>query len=121
MDKGKATAAEKKKALSDYEKHLKAVKDLKEMTDTASWREFHSRIQKQLAQHGRDVLDAEKTRDIIRHQEGVKILKEIIAEVCEPVTKLQGYVRDMPLFAKDFKDLAEWNTALGQVEMRARD
>jgi hypothetical protein len=107
--------ASRKEAMSDYQKRLDAVLALKTMTDCPCWQAFHSRIQKDIAGHGMAVLDAEKPRDVVKHQEGVKILKEIISGVRAPVDALTELVNEMPLYSNGMRTRAAWNVALGRV------
>ena len=109
---------ERARAQEGYEAALGRVLELKVMTDTEAWRKFYARIQSQIKRHGQDVLNAEKTREIIQHQEGVKILRAILDDVQAPVGELRMYVNEMPLFAKLFHTRAQWNEALGNVELK---
>jgi len=111
--------ADRKRVLGDYEKALAKVNALKSMTDTEAWRQYYRGILQRIDLHGRDVLDAEKPRDVIHHQEGVKILRQLIDEVRGPVEALNAYVREMPLFALEFHTAAEWNGPLGIVVMKS--
>lgn len=114
----KIKAAEKKKVKGDYEKRLADVMLLKAMTDTQAWQDFYRQIQSAIAEHGRAVLTAEKTREIIQHQEGVKILRAQLEMLSGPVRALNSFCNDMPLFAQDFKTRAVWNEGQGIVELR---
>ena len=116
-EKPSVSEEEKKRALSDYEEHLNEVLRAKEMTDTAAWQEFYRRLQQDIKRHGEDVLDAEKPREVVHHQEGVKLLRALIQRVADPVGKLDGFIQGMPLFAHQFKTRATWNQALGKVEL----
>ena len=104
-------------ALTDYQKAVDDVLRVKAMTDTDAWKTFYVEIQKQIRRHSIDILDAEKPRDVVRHQEGVKILRGLIGSVREPVGKLNGYIASMPLFSAQMRTRAEWNDALGIVEL----
>lgn len=110
-------AAEKKQAMSDYDGYLDGVKELKSMTDTKAWHRMFGEIKVAIENHGKSVLVAEKNRDVIRHQEGVKILRGVLAKVREPVDELNNFVHNMPLFSAQMKTRASWNEALGRVEL----
>ena len=110
-------AQKKKQAHADYDERLKIVRQLKQMTDTPAWQIFYIGIQGRIKTHGLLVLDAEKTRDVIQHQEGVKILKGLIQNVRQPVEDLNGFVNNMPLFAPSEVARANFNEALGTVEL----
>ena len=112
-------AQQKAKAVADYQGHLAKVKVLQTMTDTDAWQSFYRSIQERIAKHGREVLDAEKTREIIQHQEGVKILRDLLDRVAAPVRELQHFINAMPLFSQEMRERAEWNAALGRVEITA--
>ena len=65
------------------------------------------------------MLDAEQTRVIIQHQEGVKILRGLLINVAAPVEELKHFINAMPLFSQDMRERADWNAALGRVEVSA--
>ena len=92
---------------------------LKAMTDSAHWAGVHSRIQRQIAIPAEAVLDAEKPREVIAHQEGVKVMRRFLAELQEPVNELQTFINARPLFAPVFPSRAQWNVALGRVEIKS--
>ncbi len=108
----------KKSAEVDYEKKLADVRDLEDMTSTDSWRRFYTELQSSMNQHRISLEDAEG-KDVIRHQEGLKILRSVIEKVKKPVDDLNSFIVNTgPLFSTNMKYRAEWNTALGKVEMR---
>jgi hypothetical protein len=105
-------------AMSEYDKKLADVRDLEAMTDTDSWRRIHTEIHAAITEHGVLILDAEG-RDVIRHQEGVKILRNVIDKVKKPIDELNKFITGSgPLFTSEMRHRAEWNSALGKVEMR---
>ena len=108
----------RKQAMVDYDSHLEDVTALKAMTDTAAWKRFYAGMKADIARHGEDVLDAEKPRDVVKHQEGVKLLRGLISRVQTPVDELNLYAHSMPLFSPEMKIRAQWNDALGQVELK---
>jgi len=113
-----AKEKERKQAKTDYQKHLDAVMELKTMTDTPAWQAYYRMIQNEIKRHGEAVLNAEKSREVIAHQEGVKVLRSLIRRVKAPIDSLDSFIRAMPLFVGDMKMRAEWNAALGKVELR---
>jgi hypothetical protein len=112
-----AQEAKEAQARTDYEGYLDDVLALKKMTDTAAWRAFYSVLRRMETQHGRDVLNAEKAREIVRHQEGVKLVREIVKRVQQPVENLSNFCNSAPLFASLFDVRAAWNEAIGIVEL----
>jgi hypothetical protein len=111
-------AAKRAKSLTDYERRLRDVEKLKEMTDTEAWQDFYRSIQQSIDAHGAAVLDAEKSREVIRHQEGVKILRGLIESVQECIAELNRFVTACPLFVQDMPLRATWNETLGTVELK---
>jgi hypothetical protein len=109
--------SEKQKAKSDYEKMLSQVMDLKEMTQTEAWQRNYRWLKMQVKKHADDILDAEKPRDVVRHQEGVKLIKEILESVKGPVEEMNEFISKMPLFSGSFKVRAAWNDDLGIVQL----
>ena len=128
-DEEKKAAEEKKReaelakqkeeaALGDYHKRLEKVREFKAMTDTTAWQSYYSGLLNRIEKHGQMVLDAEQTRDVVRHQEGVKIIRSILEEVEQVVKDLNSYVNAQPLFAPLMHTRAEWNAALCKIELR---
>ena len=107
----------KAEAVSGYADRLGEVRRAKVMTDTVAWAELYARIQEEIKGHAAAVLEAEKPRDVVRHQEGVKILRLLAEFPRRPVDKLADYCRSMPLFASQFPVSAGWNDAVGRIEL----
>lgn len=105
-------------ALADYSSHLATVRELKRMTDTKAWQELVRWITNQIDAHAKAVLDAEKPREVVQHQEGVKILRSFLAKAEQPVNALNEFIHAMPLFSGEMRVRAEWNETLGRVELR---
>lgn len=108
-----------RQAKTDYEKHLDAVKALKEMTDTQAWQDLYRHMQTEIVRHRAALEDAEKARDVVQHQEGIKIIRSVISHARKAVDDLNHFVASMPLFAKTMHTTAEWNDALGRVDLKA--
>ncbi len=113
----KLAADNKKKAFEDYEERLKEVEDLKAMTDTPAWQKFYAGVMASIEKHAQDILDTEKPRETIRHQEGVKILRGLVFQLKMPVDTLNAFVNNTPLFAPAEVARANFNEALGTVEL----
>ena len=105
-------------ALTGYEKRVEQIRDLQRMTDTEAWQQYYFDVQTQITKHGDAVLNAEQTREVIHHQEGVKILRWMIEKIREPVDDLNKFITSYPLFAGEMKIRAEWNASLGTVDIR---
>lgn len=108
----------KRDAVAGYEERLGKVMRAKAMTDTAAWGDLYGLIRETIAHHAKQVLDAEKPRDVVRHQEGVKILRDLAGWPGKAVEALADYTRSMPLFAREFKTTAGWNQETGRIELR---
>lgn len=104
---------------SDYDKHLDEVKVLKGMTDTEAWQSLYRHFQTQIVKHRAALEDAEKPRDVVGHQQGIKVIRSIISRIRQPVDDLQHFVNSMPLFRTTMHTTAEWNDALGRVDLKA--
>lgn len=112
---------ERAQAKTEYEKRLADVMKLKAMSDTDAWQETYRWIRTRIEQHSQDILIADKPRDVIAHQEGVKVLRNFISEVKKPVEAFSDYFLRMPLFAPTVRIRAEWNEVVGKVELRDLD
>lgn len=110
-------AANKKKAFADYEERLKEVEELKAMTDTPAWQKYYAEMMASIEKHAVDILETEKPRETIRHQEGVKILRGQIFKLKQPIDTLNNFVNNTPLFAPADVARANFNEALGTVEL----
>jgi len=108
---------EKQLALTDYDKLLRDVTEMKTMTDTAAWQRLYASLRRKIAAHAEDVLEAEKPREVVQHQEGVKILRDVCAWPAAPVQALKDFVKGYPLFAGEMNVRAEWNEVLGRIDL----
>jgi len=109
---------QKKETLRDYETRLEVVLEMKQMTDTKAWKDFYSGIMNIRRNAEILVLDEEKTRDIIKRQEEVKVVKQIIKLVQKSIENLNAYCNAMPLFRNYFHTNAIFNEALGIIEIK---
>ena len=118
MKKDGVSKDEEKKASSDYGQRLADVKKMKEMTDTDAFQEFYSGLKLKVETHAELILTSEKSREVIAHQEGVKVIRDIMASFSKPVKALNAFVSNMPLFSALFPIRAEWNEALGKIILK---
>ena len=101
----------------DYERLMKDVKSLKAMTDTAAWQKLYRHIRTDLQLHKDELLTATKTEDVTFHQIAIKELTWIIGDVLQaPIIKLKRYFEDDH---QSSMKTAEWNEALGKVEIKS--
>jgi hypothetical protein len=113
---GKLEEQKRAKAGQEYDKLLSGVHALNEMADTEAWKRFYNDLIADRTRHEQDILTEEKTRDMVRHQECIKIINGIIKKVQKPIADLNAYCVAMPLFSAEFHTRAQWNAALGTVE-----
>ncbi len=120
-ERAKEAERQEKKVISkDYDDRMKDVEELQTMTKTKAWQKFHANLRRAIDKAGKSVLDAEKTRDIIKFQESVKIIRQILAKVREPVDELNSFCNAHPLFVSQFPVRAAYNNATGTVEMKGK-
>ena len=116
QEKADADLVKEKNAVSDYRRLMGEVVLLKTISDTLAWRKLYSWIRREIANHSALLLTAEKTREIIQHQEGVKILEALIHEIRRPVTALHDFQKKMPLFdAKEGASDVQFDDVTGAV------
>jgi len=108
-------ALEEKKAMTDYDRHLQAVQAVQAMTDTPAWQDFYANAQKIKRRCTLELLTAEKTRDVVRLQETVKAVGELVGFVKGPADDLKHFVESMPLFAGSMKTRADFDAKTGRV------
>lgn len=109
---------EEKRRRTDYEKLLDKVKVVHELTNTDGWAALYTAIRAEIEAHGKAVLDAEKPRDVVHHQMGVKVLRHVIELARRPVDDLNNFISSVPMFAQGYKTRAEWNEGLGKVVLK---
>ncbi len=108
---------EKQKAILDYTTMLDDVRIMKAMTDTQAWQKFVRDIHNKIRVHAAALLDAEKPREVVEHQMGVKTLREMLNYPACPVDTLNHFVNNMPLFAQEMPVRARYNRDLGTIEL----
>lgn len=116
--KTKADAKKKKAAMSEHAKRMAKVKELKKMTDTKGWQELYQTMQKQIAAHAEGVLDYTLgSKDVMYHQQSVRVLRDLITRVRAPVDSLKGYESEMSLFvaASEIEESATFDDKTGAV------
>jgi len=116
-ERDRQAAAAKKKARSDYDRLLADAKAAKRMTDLPAWQAFYRKLTERKAEHARQILIAEKTRDVVRHQEGSKLIGELVQDVKEPVNALNRFIRETPLFCGANCLRAVFNESLGTIRL----
>ncbi len=87
------------------------------MTDTEAWKELYQKMQNLKIKHSKLILSEDKTREMIRHQEFIKIIDEISDLLKQPIENLNDYCNNMPLFQELFSHHANFNSTLGIVEI----
>ncbi len=109
---------EKQKVESDYDRLLKKIFELQDMTETPAWQNFWKQLQNLRVKHALEIVTEEKTRDMIRHQEAIKLIDSIKQRVAEPIGDLDSFCGAYPLFTPHFLHRATWNDALGTVQIK---
>lgn len=102
----------------DYDSHLRAVEELVEMTSTVEWQRRHAWIQREIKRSATALLECEKPKEIVAHQQKVRAFREFLSVLKQPVEEMISFCKDMPLFAGTFPKHASWNEALGRAELR---
>ena len=118
--KQKIEDQEKKESLSDYQKRMGKVKQLKLLTDTEGWKQLYSYMSKSIANHAEGVLDYTlSTKEVMYHQQSVRVLRDLINRVRSPIDALTSFAEEMPLFAtNEISERAEWDSKTGTVTIR---
>lgn len=116
-DHKKQQKLKKKVAMDEYDEHLDKVYVLKKMTDTRGWRRFYDGMIAERKRHEQMILTEEKTRAMVAHQEAIKFINGMLVQLQQPINKLNNYCVGMPLFATEFHTRAQWNSAIGSVEL----
>jgi hypothetical protein len=114
---GDVRTAEKRRVVDSYEKLLTQVQDLSAMCETDTWKRYYAELRAMRQEHARQILTEEKTRQMVAHQEAIKIIDAICEYVAQPVSKLQDLCVAMPLFASEYHTRAQWNMQLGRVDL----
>lgn len=111
---------QKKAALTDYGKRLVAAKKLKLMTDTEAWQQLHKSIKRQIANHAESVLDHTLSgKELSYHQQGVRVLRDLLTQVRAPVDSATSFEKELPLFAaSEVTDRVEWDDKTGRVTVK---
>ncbi len=111
---------QKKAALTDYGKRLLAAKKLKQMTDTEAWQQLFKSIKRQIANHAESVLDHTLSgKDLSYHQQGVRVLRDLLTQVRAPVDAAMSFEKELPLFAaSEVTERVEWDDKTGRVTVK---
>ncbi len=103
---------------ADYKKYLDNVMDLHAMTKTIAWRNFWQWLNESLKKSREEIEIAEKPRDVLYHQVTIRQLKAIKETFARPVSELNDYMNHNTLFVSQMPVRAEWNSQLGQVQIK---
>jgi hypothetical protein len=98
-----------------YEEIAEDIKDLQAMQKTAAYMRLIKRIRNKIVDSTKDLLDLEKTREIINAQESVKVLHWVLDVLKEPVMKLRGFIEANPLMAPADHIDAHWDNETEMV------
>lgn len=111
---------QKKAALTDYGKRLLAAKKLKQMTDTEAWQQLFKSMKRQIANHAESVLDHTLSgKDLSYHQQGVRVLRDLLTQVRAPVDAANSFEKELPLFAaSEVTERVEWDDKTGRVTVK---
>lgn len=109
----KVTEAERKRMGSDAANLLDKVHDLAAMTSTENWGRLFRHINNKIQKAKEGLLEAEKPNDVRKLQAEVRVLREFLDAVGDPVREFGVFVAGSPIFAG--KTRASWNENLGQV------
>jgi len=107
--------AEKVSVTSDFEKALKAVRELSDLTKSPAWQRFYSGLQKKKREIKDKFDEIEKPREIVKAQMTIKAINMIMAEVKTPVDTLMNIVASYPIYAPSLKSRAQWDENSGRV------
>lgn len=117
VDHGQERENKKAKACADYEDKLAKVMSLKDMTDSKAWRWIYDELLNARKLHEQQILTEDKTREMIRHQEAIKMINGMFLKAQQPINELNDYCVSMPLFSSEFHTRAQWNSGNGTVEL----
>lgn len=99
----------------DYQKNVKAVRELATLTQNPAWQRFYAGLQSK-KRAIKDTFDTlEKSRDIVKAQMKIKAITEILAEVKAPVDALMLMATNYSLFGPLMKTRASWDENSGRV------
>ena len=117
QEKRRKDTERKQRAVADYQSQVVGIRDLAAMTASVNWSRVYRALQESQREH-RDALVTCEGKDVKGHQEAIKAITTLVDEVKRPVDDLTAYINAMPLFAAHMRERAEWNEALGRVEIR---
>lgn len=105
----------------EYAKAIVRVRKLRDLTATAAWRDLYRWLVTEIDGHAAAVLEAEKTREVVRHQEGAKILRGIIEHIQSPIHELNAVIDATPLFLPKDYQAGLWDAETGDALLVAKD
>lgn len=108
---------QKATVIGDYEKSLKAVRELNDMTKMPAWQKFYAGLQTKKRNIKDKFDEIEKPREIVKAQMKIKAIAEVQAEVKAPVEAMMAIISNYPLFAPSMKTRAQWDENSGRVTL----
>jgi hypothetical protein len=99
---------------------MKDLNDAAFMTQTNFWRNhFYPNLKKVFTESREALLNADKTRDIVKHQETIKVVRNLIDLVESVVADFRREQNSSPLLAHEFEGKeAEFDRNLGMIIVR---
>lgn len=105
----------RERAQEDYRRLIENIHHLADMTQKRGWDWMHDQLQNKRKTAEILILSEEKTRDMIRHQETIKVIQGIYSIIKDRVEELNNYPVKFPLFAIDFRSRAKFDEKSGIV------
>lgn len=126
LDEAAETGAaenEQKKADSTvaYERTLERVVGYEKMTSTPAWKDFYAEIRAKVDEFKAKILTLEKTRAIIRCQEGACLYEKLFDTIKREVQDLNAMEKQYPLFKDSFLYSSEFDEQLGVVSVKKKE
>ncbi len=109
---------DKASVMNDVNKKLKRIKELMKMTNTPAWKAFYKRLTDSVRKNEEGLVHLEKNREIIKAQEGVKIINQIIEDVQRPINDLNSLFDNHPLFTPAQQWEASFDKKTGTVDLK---
>lgn len=101
-----------------YDKLVKSVKELQKLTKLRPFKDFYKSVIGKRETSQTEWVDEDKSREIVRHQETVRIVNSIIDDLRKPVDELNDFCNGMPLLAGLHPMRADFDEATGEVELK---
>jgi hypothetical protein len=110
--------AEKAGTAKEYVELLRKLMDAKAATDTEFFRRLFKQQRNRLVDIGSELLEVDKATDIHRLQAEAKYIKRLLEQYRQTVDDVNNYIASSPLFSGQMTIRAEWNSALGKIEIK---